>query len=372
MKRVAAFLFICFSLFAKTKVLHLTFHPSGCPGEIMELAKHFDWELDTWIIVNQKHFEFDPSSQPVQCYNMTKDRAERIFNKHKEAFESYDLIITSDTASLSRIFLQHNWKKPLLVWVCNRFDSRVIRNHWAKFPDKEYYELFQAANKMPNVKIIGYTNYEKVHAENHKQITSIEDTIPPTGLNESFTYKKKIPSKRKKEGRFFIRKYINEAKFALCPKVSKLDIPYYTGPYGGSADLKDFKGMIHIPVVMANFFLWENLKHGIVHFIPSKKYYRDLYENGKINFWDWTNGGTWENNIDSDEIFAFCDWYNPKLKDCLVYFDSMEHLKELTETIDYDSKREYIRNWHKRHVSYCLKKWEKVFSELLSHTENAK
>ncbi|MCH9622007.1 MAG: hypothetical protein S4CHLAM20_14410 [Chlamydiia bacterium] len=357
---------LCFVFaFSKPKVLHITFHPSGCPGEIKALSKHFDFDLTTWIIPNQKYGDLDPSSYPMDNYMMTHEKADRIFKKHKETFESFDLIITSDVAPLSRIFLQNNWQKPLIVWVCNRFDLCVIKRKHKIFPDPEYYELFENAKNFDNIAIIGYTNYERVHAFKNKNITSIKETIPPTGLNEDFSSKKAIKKRLDKENRFFVRRYINEKNYGILQKLEKINIQYYCGPYAGSQDLKDFKGMIHIPIVMSNFFLWENLKQGIIHFIPSKKFYKELYETKAIQFWDWTKAGSWWSFIPTDEIFENSDWYNDKLAPYIVYFDSMEHLKQLTEEIDFEAKRKDIKAFHKRHVDYCLSKWDEVFKRLL-------
>ena len=55
-------------------------------------------------------------------YNIGHQRAETVWNRHKDYFDKFDVIVTSDTAPLSRIFLQNGWRKPLIIWVCNRFD----------------------------------------------------------------------------------------------------------------------------------------------------------------------------------------------------------------------------------------------------------
>lgn len=360
------FTFICLiSLaFSKPKVLHLTFH-QGCAGEVAYLCKIFDLELDTWAILDQPSGFLDPLESANSNYLMLADKADRIFKKHKQTFESYDLIITSDIAPLSRIFLQNNWKKPLLIWVCNRFDINTRCSGFKVFPDTEYLKLFQEAGNLENVEIVGYTNFEKVHAEKNRAVTSIKATIPPTGMSGVTKGYEKISKEIQKEGKFFVRNYINEKSLSITRKLRQLNIPHYSGPYAGSADLKDFKGMIHIPCVMGNFHLWENLRQGIIHFIPSKQFYHSLYSSRKIKLWDWCQPHGRFSYLPIEEIFENCDWYNEKLLPLFVFFDSFDDLKQKIEDTDYTPKKEAIISWHKGHVLYCLNSWAPIFNRLL-------
>jgi hypothetical protein len=60
--------------------------------------------------------------------------------------QAYDVVITSDTAPISRVFLEaQRWEdKSLIVWVCNRFDySHRPAAHG--FPDATFYRLMQVA-----------------------------------------------------------------------------------------------------------------------------------------------------------------------------------------------------------------------------------
>lgn len=364
MKKIFLLLVVPLLIVAKPKALHLTFH-RGTEGEVKFLCKHLGIELDSWYLLAQKGGFLDGKSRAAYNYVMTHDRAQRIFNKHYEKFKEYDLIITSDIAPLSRIFLQNNWKKPLLVWVCNRFDMNPLRTG-NQFPDKEYLELFQNAKDLNNVEIIGYTKYEKFHAEEHKNVTSISETITPTGLNDFNPGYNAVPKKIFKPTTFFIRNYINERRINLGGILNSLGIDYYTGSFAGSNDLKDFMGMIHIPVVMGNLQLWENLSQGIVHFIPSPKFYKKLYSSGRIQFWDWTNPSTTTTYIPAQEIFDYCDWYDESIKELMVYFDSFEELPRLIRETNFKKKREAIKEWHKGHAERCLDAWKPIFNRLLS------
>jgi hypothetical protein len=361
MKKLLLALVTPLLIYCAPKALHLTFH-KGCRGEMSYICENLGIDLDTWFLLDQETGFLDESSCPKQNYLMDHNRAERIFEKHKDTFEKYDIIITSDIAPLSRIFLQNNWEKPLIIWVCNRFDMNVNESR-SKFPDEEYLSLFQKAKDLSNVQIIGYTKYEAVHAKCHREVTSIESTIEPTGNGKAQIGYKSVPKKIDKENTFFLRRYRNELKISLRKKLKALGIENYMGQYAGSADLKDFKGMIHIPLVMGNLHLWENLKEGIVHFIPTKRFYEILYNEGKIEFWDWTNPNNRKGYISANEIFENCDWYDQRLAPLFVFFDSFDELKELSEETDYAYKKALINDFHKEHTIKCLDLWKTVFEK---------
>lgn len=361
MRIIVLFLSLFFSIISKPKVLHLTFH-EGSKSEVEELAKIFDFDLDSWQILQLPERSFDGISRNSHCYIMTEKRAADIYQKHKDTFASYDLIITSDIAPLCRIFLQHNWQKPLLVWVNNRFDFSIHRS--APFPDQKYLEMFQQAKDQENVEIIGYTPYEKVHAQTHRNITSIKSTIRPTGIcTQQSQYQETQTTFR--ASKVFFRNYINERKIQLGRLLSRVGIPNYTGSFAGSKDIARFKAMVHIPCVMSNYFLYENLSLGVVHFIPTKRFYKQMYMNKQVTFFDWTNPMRRNDNIPIEEIFAHCEWYNDEYKDLFVFFDNFQELASLVKKTDYAKMKEIIMKKYHVHKKKTLSQWDKVFTKLL-------
>src|SRR5208282_2621726 len=123
------------------KILHLTYH-GGCKRTLDFVAKSLEHEITT------KFADWN--------YNIGPNRAAEIWNKHKDYFNLFDLVITSDTAPLSRIFLQNDFKKKLIIWICNRFDYHDGASNDCSFPDYEYYNIINAAPRKNNVKIFSY------------------------------------------------------------------------------------------------------------------------------------------------------------------------------------------------------------------------
>lgn len=369
MKRLFVFLFLIpICLFGAPRFLHISFH-EGCLSEFDNLADELGFTVENLIVPQLSPAEYDGKTSDVtEKYFITEQRAQDIWDKNRKLFEQYDGIITSDVGPLCRIFLQQNFKKPLLIWCCNRFDINVNPAKHPDYPDQTYYDLFQEAQSRPNVAIIGYTDYEKVHAENCG-ITSIQTIIEPIGFHPKYFYRqviKSVPRHVDKPNTFFVRDYYNERWFHLNRLLKQANIPVYCGAYAGPNDLADFKGFIHIPCVMSNFHLFENLHNGIVHFIPTKEFFSYLYENKRLRFIFWYHKDRQQRPTLQD-VFNYCEWYNPKHKDLFVFFDSWEDLSAKIQKTDFETKRKNILAFAKNHKKEKLQQWKQVFESLGFH-----
>ncbi|MDX8430972.1 MAG: hypothetical protein SNF33_04115 [Candidatus Algichlamydia australiensis] len=348
MKRALLFILVTISLFSQKKVLHITFH-KGCAKEFEFVADELDLDLTTLFVHKLGPKEFDGVAKGSALYNVGHDRAKRVWDLHKEMFESYDLIVTSDTAPLSRIFLQNGWKKPLIIWVCNRFDYVAKCALDCSFPDKEYYHLIASTKKRPNVKVFSYTPYEHRYAKVVRGVDAWSDTIKPTGGGSPYCGDRSpIPATVDRSETFFIPPYHNDTHFMnLSAKLTSLGIPNYRGRYSGPEDLASFKGIVHIPYAWSNLALFENLRNGLIYFIPSKKF---LLRLSKMSNFFWSPPFRREFVEDSE-------WYNPEYKDLFVFFDSWKDLKKRVETTDYLAMQERIMQFSKQHQKEMLEKW---------------
>jgi hypothetical protein len=96
---------------APLKVLHLTFH-KGCAQQVQAIAQNLSLDLTTWYIPDLPPKFFDGQAEGNALYNIGHTRAKNIWQLHAAFFHQFDLIFTSDTAALSRIFLQNNSQIP--------------------------------------------------------------------------------------------------------------------------------------------------------------------------------------------------------------------------------------------------------------------
>ncbi len=358
MKKSRLLIFTCiFHFFSLLpfKILHLSFH-RGCINDFREVANQLNLDLTEWFI-HDSRAQFDPWAKGNDIYNITSGRANRVWELNKDYFDEFDAIITSDTAPLCRIFLQNNWQKPLIIWICNRFDYHDAGDMENSFPDRAYYNLFRAAIDMPNVKIISYTPYEHFYA--HKRNVKIgTKTIRPLGVlpkDPVPSFISAIPESVTKQETIFLFPRMAPAQVAYVKKkCADLSITIYHGNYNGPDDLTDFKGILYFPYAWSNLALFENIQRGIVHFVPSEKFVKECKRTKTpIPFFTNTN-------------FNLCDWYCDEYKDLFIYFDSWQDLKQKVKNTDYQAKREKIKEAGLKHWHKNLNAWKKLFDEIKS------
>jgi hypothetical protein len=336
------------------KILHISFH-LGCIKDFEEVARELDLDLTSWYVLSsdlpREHFDGKTLGNAV--YNITHERARMVWEKHKNFFNQFDVILTSDTAPLSRIFLQNGWQKPLIIWICNRFDYCDYATSEGKFPDREYYELFRAATHQPNVKIVGYTPYEHVYAK-AKGIDTGSFTIKPLGSQEKGIRDKhetSIPATINKSETFFIYPRLTGDQLSyIKKKCSEIGLKTYSGRYNGPNDLEGFKGIIYYPYAWSNLAVFENMQRGIIHFIPSEKFILQMVHEGIPVRYVTLNQ------------FELVEWYSKDYRPFFVYFDSWEDLKEKASK-DYGSLSAAVKKCTQEQRKTMLDRWHMVFDE---------
>ena len=321
-------------------ILHISFH-RGCQNDIEYICNKLGHKLS--------FMEFDDGETKTNAkYNISHHRAEKCWNKYKDYFNTFDIVITSDTCPISRVFLQNNFEKKLIIWVCNRFNYYDSASLDCNFPDEEYYNLIRDAKNRKNTIIAGYTPFENYYAKNIRNVDIGDLVIKPIGKisNVYNEFNKTIIDNKK--NKFAIPQYHNETiMMNLSKKLDELNIPNYNGRYNGPLDLQEFKGVIHIPYAWSNLALFEAMQLGIIYFIPSKEFLFELKKD-KDFFWSPPY---------REEILELSEWYCDDYKDILIYFNSWEDLL-FKINIDYDKK--ILIEFGKKHEKKYLNIWDKI------------
>jgi len=325
------------------RVLHISFH-KGCQNEIQYICDKLGIYLE--------FMEFDDGITKTNSkYNISKNRANNCWNKYKTYFNSFDIIITSDTAPISRVFLQNNFKKKLIIWVCNRFDYKDNEHLDCIFPDKEYYNLIRGAIFRSNVLIIGYTKFENFYANILKQVFIGNVVIKPIGNISSIYNIFNETVIENKQNTFFVPPYHNDTIMINLPKIlSENNILTYSGKYNGPLDLINFKGVIHVPYAWSNLALFEGISNGIIYFIPSIKFFMEIKKNNNF-FWSPPY---------KDEWLKISEWYCKENSNIFVYFDSWSDLYNKIHNLDYVNQRELILKYSKIHEKKNMKIWKQL------------
>ena len=355
------------------KFLHLTFH-KGCDKEIQYVFSQLAHSVDTW-----KFDDGETNANTDEIYRITHERAQKCWNLHRKFFDQYDGIITSDTCPLARPFLQNHWNKPLLIWVCNRFDYLVY--------DDEFKNLIRDIPNRPLVRIFGYTFIESIYGKYIRGVNWGNDlVIKPIGKNlesqnlgksylessspffidigEKGVEMKSAQSVRK----FYVPMYGNETNLVnLRWILDDLGIANDSFKFGHISELLEFQGIVTIPYAWSTFALFERMQLGMVVFVPSEDFLMKLFRENEHPVRKW-----WFQDpfyLEHPERLAWSEWYCPENRPCFIYFDSWFDLAKKIKETDYAAKTREILKRGKEHEQYVMGQWKDVMQSIQIHLQ---
>lgn len=335
------------------KLLHVNFH-KGCESDIAYVFKKLGHTVESW------RFD-DGETYDDNIYKITYNRAQKCWDKHQHFFNMFDGIITSDTCPTSRPFLQNNWSKLLIIWVCNRFDYAVEG-------DTLFYELLRTIPNRNNVYIIGNTQIENIYSKQIRNVDITDEIIKPLGKNliSDHLFKRHNPED---EFIFFIPVYENETKFMnLSQKANELGIKNNNGDRFKNhvSDLLEYKGIICLPYAWSTITFFEVMQLGIIYFIPTPRFLVEMSRSNQYfrqQYW-------FQPPYNADpQLLRAAEWYCDEHKDLIVYFDSWEDLQEKVKTTDYESQTQKIIEFAQQHATYTLSMWNNIIIDYTSKND---
>lgn len=343
--------------------------------KVLHISHHLGCMRDHAYIYNVLGFQYEFWKFYSGLFKITKDIANSIWNERKDYFNSFDYIVTSDTAPLSRIFMENiNELKPkVIVWICNRFDYNMES-------DYSFYEIFNniSLNHKDKFRIIAYSEFERIYCQ-HKNINDITDVITPIGinpveldvkidsldiLNKSYTddsnakIKYKINSEL--ENKVFIPIYCNDNLFFNLNNILNYNnIECFNGGYSHPSDLKYCRLMVTFPDAYSKLITFETIQNQIIVFLPSEEFLIKIHPSFNNGRQYWFNNPFGNLN---NETVKLCEWY--RYKECRVYFDSIEDLiykiKHITSE-EIEKKKNWCRIYGEVIKNINLEKWRNVF-----------
>ncbi len=313
---------------------------------------------------------------------VTREESLEIWRQCKDIFNSYHVIVTSDIAALSRIFLDNisEVKPHIIVWICNRFSICMDQ-------DQHYVDLLRKAPK-GRVTLVPYTDFERIWCGKFG-IFVTERTIQPLGCSPSpekeeeltnqfagiinilnLTASKEdtledIPDEEAKDT-FVILNYGNNTKFIdLVAVLRSAGLKAVCRKHKYIKTLKRFKGIIHLPDAFSKFTAFEALQHAIISIIPSPQF---LFELTRMT--NTTNNVPYFFNIHgyggqlAPEHVTLVDWYN--YDGGRVYFNSFDDLINKCKLLDSEQtinmlKVEAQRDGTRHHYA-TISQWNKLIS----------
>ena len=326
------------------KLLHLTFH-RGCELEIEYVFKKLGHEITA--------MKFDTGYNEINEF--TQLRAQNFWEKNKDYFNTFDGIITSYPTSLSRIFLQNDWSKLLIIWVCNRFDYGIQE----ECMDPGFYNLLRSTKDRKNVYIFGNSFIENIYSTHAKNVDIGNFIIKPLGktIKTDFMYK---TYSDEETNVFYVPPGKNETHLLnLSKKLDKLDIQTICERFNENMiELLGYKGVICIPYSWSSIAFFERLQLGIVTFVPSERFLIELFNEGEYWFEP-------PFNIQQTELLKITEWYAQEHRNFMVYFDSWNDLKIKIKNTNYKDKTISILNYAKMHEKETLERWNYITNDYL-------
>lgn len=322
------------------RVLHITHH-RGCEIDFNFVCKAIGHE------VTVQNADWN--------YNMGRELADKLWIKHRNFYESFDVIVTSDTAPLSRIFMRDAFVGKLIIWVCNRFDYADQSSNNCGFPDPTYYDDFRKMIVLPNTKVFSYTPFEHAYAKKYRGVDWGTETIKPCATVMKLNGQDAFPNGMLKKDAFLVTRYHNDNIFMkLSDRCSSLGIQNYGGEYAGPQELNGIRGIIHIPYAWSNLALFENLNLGNIYFIPSKEFLLKLSSQG--NFF-------WSPPFDTS-LLHLAEWYQPEHANIFAYFNNWDHLCTMVnDATMINEKKKSVVDFSKQHQLKTLNKWQEAITK---------
>jgi hypothetical protein len=332
--------------------------------EILHISHHIGCFRDQQYVLNQLEFEVTNHKFYDGVFQITKDVANDFWKNHKDQLNQFDYIVTSDTAPLSRIFLenQDEFKSKLVIWICNRFDYRMET-------ESEFYSLFRDAEKNPRIKIIPYSHFEKVWCT-HKGIDLMNhEYIPPCG-KFSIEHESNIPNSNYFEEMYgensnlpdadvIVPIYHNDNQFFKMGEfLRNYGISVYNGSFRNIEQLKKYKAFITLPDAFSKFLCFELIHAHIPVILPSKSFLYQLSKQSNYFFNIWGSGGA---NILEREWIEWCEWYDPSLSNCRFYYDSFDEIPNIIRSLDKLHLSDAFTYCSKYIENRSLSKWKNFY-----------
>lgn len=333
--------------------------------EILHISHHIGCFRDQHYILNKLGFEVTNHKFYDGTFKITKEIADDFWHTHKDQLNEFDYILTSDTAPLSRIFLenQNEFKSKLVIWICNRFDYNME-------DQTRFYDLFSRAEENPNIKIVPYTYFEKIWCMEKGTDIMNREHIPPCGINlpqfEHYMPNSKIYDSDYGEkvdipdADVIVPIYHNDNRFFDMTKyLNQREIKVYNGGFRFIEQLKKYKAFVTMPDAFSKFLCFELIHSKIPVILPSKDFLYELSKRPNYFFNIWGSGGA---NLLKKEWIDWCEWYDPNLNECRFYFDSFEEIPDIIKSIDKESMDLQFENASKYLEDKSLNLWKNFYS----------
>lgn len=329
-------------------------------NKILHISHHIGCFRDQQYILEKLGFEVHNYKFQDNVFTITKTISETFWNNNLEYINSFDYILISDTAPLSRPFLTHldRLKPKLIIWICNRFDFGMQQ-------ETEYYQLLKQHCNNKNVRVIPSTFFEKMWCLQHGINLMFTEVINPLGKH-TIEQENKIPqaeiynqwygrAETLPDADIFVPFYRNDNVFIPLANVLKhLGLNVYNGTFFQVQQLRQYKSVVTLPDTFCKWLSFELIHNNIPAVLPSRKFLLELSKQSNYLFNITGYGGA---ELLTDDLIKLSEWYNPDFVNCRLYFDKFEDIPSIVNNIGPCNFTKESNN----HEKTILSKWKKVY-----------
>jgi len=334
--------------------------------EVLHISHHIGCLRDQEYVLHKLGFDVTHHKFYDGVFKITEEIANDFWNNHKDQLNQFDYILTSDTAPLSRIFLenQKDFKSKLVIWICNRFDYNMES-------ESKFYNLFREAELNSNIRIVPYSYFEKIWCLQKGIDIMNHQHIPPLGKNLSVV-KSTVP-----ETEYFSEMYGNQIElpdadvivpiyhndnhfFNMSEFLKSKGISVYSGGFRTISQIQKYKAFVHMPDAFSKFLCFELIHANIPAILPSKKFLYQLSKQPNYFFNIWGSGGA---NLLEEDWIDWCEWYDSKLTNCRFYYDSFDEIPSIIKSIDKNKMKSDFNESSKYLEDSTLEKWKTFYSD---------
>lgn len=336
------------------RILHLSFHV-GCINDFQYIFKTLGHAI-----------EYMKMSLPG-C-KVTAEIADKIWQEKKDTFQSYDIILTSDTVGLSYIFLRHldELAPHLLIFNTNRFD-------YGMYEEPMFYKLLQELpTHRKKITFIPVSAYEFYWC-GRKGLCVSELPILPVGkwltddifygeyIRDDFGEINRCMATKDDAQTIFIQTYFNHIRFMNLPKLlSDFGVSVAFGGYRSFHEIAGFKGLVILPDATCKYFAFESIQNELLVFLPTQRFLLELSATHGYFFNTEGSGGKI-----TPETINLCEWY--RYPETRIFFDSFPDLFVKIQTTTQEQiaeRKRWMRFYGAQHEKEQLLRWAGVLERI--------
>ena len=306
----------------------------------------------------------------IEPFTITNAIATKYWQKNKDYYNSFDYIITSDTAATSRIFLENidEFQAKLIIYISNRFD-------YAMDGESIYYDLFRKAASVwrSQVIIIPFCEYEKHYCKTKGVDIMDREVINPLGDSDpsevaelgthwehksySGPHKESFDDKEELASTYYINHYQNEEEFIpfmkICPEKG---LKCFRG--FSEKGTTYFKALVVLPVQVCNYAPFDSVQHGVIAIVPSPQFLPHIV--GSESPYQLKHYAFQSHGLGNE--MQLCAWN--LYPECLIFFNSIDEMWSIMQTLNTSTvqdKRIQCGRVAEKRRKEIYGKWKRIF-----------